>query len=132
MAKIKNAPLTLDEENEEKAKFGGMLKEQILAAASAIATQKEKAAQIAGDLSGKLTVFEKAGGNKWAVKTAKRLSNLEPAEFADDWRCLVGYLEAMGAFAQLDMIDQIRERDLNSDTIAVASKPSFAAEPMTH
>lgn len=125
-------PLTLDDENEERAKFGGMLKSEVLAAASAIAVQKEKSAQASGDLSGKLTVFEKAGGNKAALKMASTLSNLEPAEFADRWRCIVGYLEALGAFAQIDMIDQLKERDLQADTIAIASKPKFAAEPMTH
>lgn len=133
MAKIKDIPLTIDDETEERSKFGGMTKSEIMAAASAIRTQKEKSSSAAGDLSGKLTVFEKAGGNKKGIKLAASLADLEPADFADLWRTLVGYLEALGAFSQIDMIDQLREQELNADTIsAVSKKPSFAAEPVTH
>jgi len=133
MAKIKDIPLTIDDETEERQKFGGMTKAEIDAAAQAIGTQKRASSEAAGNLSAKLDIFEKQGGNKKAIKVAKNLADLEPADFADLWRTLVGYLEALGAFSQIDMIDQLREQELNGDTIsAVSKKPSYAAEPVTH
>jgi hypothetical protein len=131
----KPRPLDLEEEKAEKAKFGGMTKAQIEAARSAIETQKAKAAQVSGDLSAKLEIFEKAGGHKKAMKWAAMLAGMEPAEAADLWRALVGYSTALGVFDQIDMFDQQQEKELNAESIAIASsqgQPEVGAEPLTH
>lgn len=127
MAK-KERPLDLEEEKAEKAKYGGMTKAQIEAARSAIETQKAKAATASGDLSAKLEVFEKAGGHKKAMKWAAVLADMESADQADLWRALVGYATALGVFDQIDMFDQQKEKELNAESIAIASQ----GEPLHH
>lgn len=127
----KSQTLTLDQENEEKARYGGVLKNDILSAASAIGSQKEKSAQASGDLSGKLEVFEKKGGHKKAIKWAKAMTDMEPHEGQDFFRLLKCYLDALGFHEQGDMIDQMNEMELRDSSVALASKPQQGAEPST-
>lgn len=118
----KNKIMDLEEENEERSKYGGMLKEEIQQAASAIRTQKEKSAQVSGDLSGKLEIFVKKGGHKSALKMAERIAGMEPADCADFMRAFDAYFDALGGNDQLDMFTQMDEQDKNAYSISVATK----------
>jgi len=144
MAK-KDTPLTLDEENAEKAKFAGILRKDIIRADTAIGKQQAESAEISGDLSAALGLFEKQGGRKDSIKFVSKCLRMEPADFADYWRAIAGYGLAMGLFgedgkpAQMDMLEQQDEQEKNGDSIAAASKPAPAtakpqtgAEPMHH
>jgi len=146
MAK-KEIPLTLDEEKIEKAKFAGMLSKQIAAADTAIGKQQAESAEISGNLSGALNLFEKQGGRKDAIKMVSRCLRMEPADFADFWRAVAGYGLALGLFgedgkpAQMDLLEQQEDQQKNADNIdaatASASKPvvaspSMGAEPVHH
>lgn len=136
----KNPKMTVDEENEQKAVYGGMLKEHILAADSAIGKQKQESAEISGDLSAALGVFEQRGGHKPALKAAAKCARMEPAEFADYFRAFLGYGFALGFLsedgkpAQLDMLEQEQEQERNAASIdaatLAAAKPSMGAEPV--
>lgn len=128
MAK-KPIPLDVDEEAQERAKFGGMTKAEISAVRSAIATQKEKSATASGDLSAKLEIFEKKGGNKRGMKKAASFLSQESDKAMDEYRAMNAYLEAEGFFDQMDMLDQESERQKNADSIAIASQPAEGAEP---
>jgi hypothetical protein len=138
----KDIPLDVDEENEERAKYAGLLQDEILVAASAIRTQKEKSSEIAGTLSGKLGVFEKKGGHKSALKTATMVCDKEPAELQDWMRSFLAYVDALGGNDQMDMIDQLTEQDKNAASVDVATKeatfaakvtaPKTANEPAVH
>lgn len=135
----KNTPLDLEDEQKERAKYAGMLKEEIEFAASAVRTQQTKSAQIAGDLSGKLEIFEKKTGHKSALKTAVMVCNKEDADIADWMRSFLAYVDALGGNAQIDMFEQQKEQELNADSVEIASKsatvaasanpPSNGAEP---
>lgn len=126
----KDEKLTVDEENAEKAKYAGMLKSDIISAASAIATHKTKSAELSGDLSGKLTVFDKKGGHKKALKLAQAICSMEPTEVADFIRAFDAYFDALGGNAQLDMFTQDDEKRKNADSVAVASKTVVAKPSM--
>lgn len=135
MAKKENA-LTLDEENEEKAKFGGVLKQDLIRAENAIKKQKLKSAELSGDLSAALGLFEKQGGRKDAMKDVSAFLAMEPSDFCDYWRALLGYGTALGLFgedgkpAQLDMLDQMDEQEKNADSIDAATASARAAPKM--
>lgn len=131
MAKhVKEVILDVDVENEERAKYAGMLKAEIKTAASAIRTQKAKSSELSGTLSGKLGIFEKQGGHKSALKTAVKVTNMEPAECADWMRSFLGYFDALGGNDQIDMFDQQAENEKRLDGLASVSKPKKAeAEP---
>lgn len=144
MAK-KEDKMTLDEENAEKAKFGGVLKKDILMVNNAITKQKLKASELAGDLAASLSLFEKQGGRKDAMKDVSTFCRMEPADFADYWRAILSYGTAMGLFgedgkpAQMDMLDQMIEQERNGDSISAAEAsiaksavagPSMGAEPI--
>lgn len=144
MAKEK-PPLTLDEENAEKAMYGGVLKDHIVAADTAITKQKLKSAELAGDLSGALNLFEKQNGRKDAMKDVSACLRMDPSDFADYWRAFCGYGKALGLFgedgkpAQLDMLEQQEEQEKNKDSVSAASasaakaakaKPQIGAEPV--
>lgn len=124
--------MDVDEEKAERKKFNGLLKSEIEAAASAIRTQKQKAAEVSGTLSGKLEVFEKLGGHKSALKTAERVAGMEPSECADWKRAFDAYFEALGGNDQLDMFEKQKETEANAASVAQASKPQTAAEPAVH
>jgi len=134
MAKEKKIPLNLDEEQAERAKYGGLLREDILKTAEEIGIAKEKSAKVQGDLSDDLQKFEDKGGNKKALKWAKQVADMEAATAQDFWRCLVGYATALGVFDQIDMFTQEQENNANAATIAAASagKPKIGAEAGIH
>ena len=128
----KKVPLDLADEQAEREKFAGLTKDEIETAASAIRTQKQKASEASGSLSGKLDVFEKAGGHKSALKAAEKIAAMEPAECADWMRAFNAYFDALGGNDQLDMFVQASEQDLNAASIDQASKaaaPQVGAEP---
>lgn len=130
----KKPPLDLADENAERSKYAGLTQEEIAKAASAIRTQKQKSAEVSGTLSGKLDVFEKAGGHKAALKVAERVTGMEPDECADWMRAFQAYFDALGGNDQLDMFEQMNEQDANAASIDAASKataatPSAGAEP---
>lgn len=127
----KNRSLTLDEEQDERAQYAGMLKAEIQVAATSIGEAKEKAAKISGDLSAKLENFEDKGGHKKALKWAKTVADMEPAIAQDFLRCFMGYCDALGVNDQIDMFVQQMENDRNADSIAIASSgPSYGSEPV--
>lgn len=141
MAK-KDEKLTLDEENEQKAKFAGMLQRDVITADEAIGTQKKKSSELSGTLGGVMTNFEKKGGHKKAMKLASQCADMEPADFADFFRSFIGYGRALGIFdengkpSQMDMLDQDEENQKNADSISAANvaarstaKPSMGSEP---
>jgi len=134
----KKVPLSLEEENAEKARYGGMLKADIESAASAVNTAKTKASEAAGDLSGKLDIFEQRGGVKRALKEANKVANMEPSERSDYLRARAAYEDALGCYDQADMVDQLAEQQKNADDISAATakasktstaKPSVGSEP---
>lgn len=137
MAKEKNPPMDVEEENAEREQYGGLLKAEIESAASAIRTQKQKSSEVSGTLSGKMEIFEKKGGHKSALKAAERVTGMEPAECADWMRAFNIYFDALGGNDQLDMIDQQIEQDKNAASINSAeksnvtsiAKPETAKEP---
>lgn len=134
MAK-KTPPLNLEEEEAEKAKFAGMLKEHILTADAAIGKQKAESSEISGTLGGAMNLFEKRGGRKDAMRLAAKCSRMEPADFADFFRTFVGYGKALGVFAedgtpaQADMVDQLEEQQKNADSIGAANVAAAKAQP---
>lgn len=124
------AKLSVDEENAEKAQYNGMLKADILNAASAIKTAKTKSSEASGDLSAKLEIFEGRGGNKKALKEATKVKNMEPAERADYLRARDAYELALGVDEQLDMLDHEKEQDKNAASIdAATAKAKAVAKP---
>lgn len=131
----KNDKMTLDEENAEKAMYAGMLKKDIIAGTNAIEKQKTKSAELSGDLSAAMGLFDKLGGRKDALKDVNAFLRMEPSEFADYWRALLGYGLALGLFgedgkpAQLDMLDQEEEQQKNGDSISAATAAANAGKP---
>ncbi len=130
MSKKNAVPLTLDDEQEERAKYAGMLKGEILEAAGNIGVAKERSAKISGDLSAQLQNFEDKGGVKKMLKWAKSLADMEPGEAQSSWRCLVGYCEALGVFDQMDMFEQEQTTKANMTSLKTASAgPKYGEEP---
>lgn len=141
----KETALTLDEENAEKARFGGVLLKDLQRADSAIVKQKTKAAELSGDLAAAMDLFQKQGGRKDALKDVSSMLRMEPSDFADYWRAFIGYGIALGLFgedgqpAQLDMLEQNQEQERNAASIdaatvaaakAAPAKPKMAPEPV--
>jgi hypothetical protein len=122
----KNIPLDVEEETALRAKYAGLIPDEITTAASAIRTQKAKSSEISGTLSGKLDVFEKKGGHKSALKHAERVADMESAECADYMRAFLAYFDALGGNDQLDMFVQSKEKEANAASVTIASK---SAEP---
>ena len=129
----KKLPLDVDDEKTERARFAGMTKAEIEVAASAIGTHREKSAQLSGDLSAKMDNFEKKGGLKKAMKLAKTVANMEPAQQKDFIRCFLAYCDALGVNEQIEMFEQNQKNTLNDASIAAASSaPKMGAEPLHH
>lgn len=131
-------PLEVDEENEERANFAGMSKDEIKVANTAIREQKSKSAKLSGDLSAKLEVFEKKGGHKSAMKTAAKVADMESKEGQDWVRSFLAYIDALGVNDQADLVEHLEEQDRNQASIDAAtvaaekSKPKMGAEAAIH
>lgn len=126
----KTPPMDLEEETAERAKYAGMTKQEIEDAASAVRSQKQKSAELSGDLSGKLEIFTKKGGHKSALKKAEQVAGMEAAECADWMRAFLAYFDALGGNNQLDMFDSQNEMELNHDNVKALSsaRPLSGAE----
>lgn len=135
MAKTKDTPLTLDEENEQKAKYAGMLKKDILQADDAIAEQQSESAELSSELGSAMKLFKKQGGRKDSMRLAAKCKRMEPADFADFFRAFMGYGTALGIFgddgkpSQLDMLEQQEEQQKNADSITAANAKVATAKP---
>ncbi len=131
MKKKQEERLDLDEENDEKAKYAGMLRADITATAEFLSDAVAKKAKINGDISARLENFEKKGGNKRMMKWALALANMTDSEKAASWRQLKAYSSALGVFDQMDLFEQESKNQANAASIAAASAaaPKFAQEP---
>lgn len=126
----KETPKTLEEEQAEKKGYGGTSAKDIKNAILAIQDQKSKSSKLAADLGADLKKYEDKGGNKKAAKVAASILSMDITNSYDFWYHLEAILDVHGFFEQLDMFAQNRQNQLNSDSVAAASKaPKTGAEP---
>jgi len=125
--------MTVDEENAEKAIYGGVLLQDIQDIASSIKSQQEASKSASGYLSRAKELFKKKGGNLKGMLRAVRDLNRDIADVMDEQRSYQIYFRALGGQEQIDMFDQEMETMRNGDSINAASValPSAGAE-ITH
>lgn len=131
MAKNEVATMTVDEENEQKALYGGVLLSDIQDIASAVRSQEEKSQSASGVLSRAKELFKKKGGNIRGMMRALKDLKRDMADVMDEQRTYEIYFRALGGQEQIDMFDQEMEQRKNADSIESATVAAKAASPQT-
>lgn len=94
----------------KKGNQGGISNDKIRHVHRVIEDSRASAKTFTDGSNETVNAFGDDGGHKGAIRSAAKLSRLEPKDFADFWRNLEHYCDVLGLFDQEDMIDPLPRR----------------------